>query len=322
VTDRAVNYETVQRKKNIVVGIFVALGLCALIWLIFKFGDLPVAVTKLRSFQVFVQFPSAPGVQRDTPVRLCGYQIGRVTKVMPPKKCKDLNTGLEYHQSVAVLSIDRKYSNIPSNVQVKLMTRGLGSSYIELKIDPERQLEPMDPNRPYTVFLGDKMLLQGSTGMTSEFFPAESQEKLEELVDSLRTLVGNANDIIGDSSNKENFKSILANRSVATKQATETLKEVQEFSAAGTETLKHADAHLKKLVLALVDTSEQLSETIARLRVLIEKVSDGQGTVGKLVNEGRLYESTLESSEKLQVLMEELRSVIRQIKEKGLRSIY
>jgi phospholipid/cholesterol/gamma-HCH transport system substrate-binding protein len=316
------DFETIQRRRNIIVGVFVILAMGALVWLIFKFGELPVKVSQLRSFEVVVQFPTAQGVQKNTPVRFCGYQIGRVTNVMSPQRLQNLETGQVYHQTKVILSIDKEYQTIPSNVEVKLMTRGLGSSYIELIEDPAAPLEPRDPNRPATKFLVDGMLLQGSTGMTSEFFPAESQEKLEELVDSLRTLVGNANDIIGDSSNKENFKSILANLSVATKQATETLKEVQEFSAAGTETLKHADAHLKKLVLALVDTSEQLSETIARLRVLIEKVSDGQGTVGKLVNDGRLYESTLESSEQLQVLMEELRSLIRQIKEKGLRSIY
>lgn len=316
------DFETIQRRRNIIVGVFVILAMGALVWLIFKFGELPVKVSQLRSFEVVVQFPTAQGVQKNTPVRFCGYQIGRVTNVMSPQRLQNLETGQVYHQTKVILSIDKEYQTIPSNVEVKLMTRGLGSSYIELIEDPTAPLEPRDPNRPATKFLVDGMLLQGSTGMTSEFFPAESQEKLEELVDSFRTLVGNANDIIGDSSNKENFKSILANLSVATKQATETLKEVQEFSAAGTETLKHADAHLKKLVLALVDTSEQLSETIARLRVLIEKVSDGQGTVGKLVNDGRLYESTLESSEQLQVLMEELRSLIRQIKEKGLRSIY
>jgi len=69
------DYETSQRRYNIVVGLFVILGVCAFVWLIFKFGDLPGIVTKLDSFEVFVQFPTAPGVQKDTPVRFCGYQI-------------------------------------------------------------------------------------------------------------------------------------------------------------------------------------------------------------------------------------------------------
>jgi hypothetical protein len=33
----------------------------------------------MRSFEIYVQFPPAPGVEKDTPVRFFGYQIGRVT---------------------------------------------------------------------------------------------------------------------------------------------------------------------------------------------------------------------------------------------------
>jgi len=54
------DYETTQRRRNMIVGVFVIIGICALVWLIFKFGDLPSAVTKMGSFEVFVQFPTAP----------------------------------------------------------------------------------------------------------------------------------------------------------------------------------------------------------------------------------------------------------------------
>jgi len=245
-----------------------------------------------------------------------------VTDVMAPKKMEDLETGLLYHQTKVILSIDKRYVDIPSNVAVKLMTRGLGSSYIEFVVDPAVAPEPRDPNRPETQFLVDGMLLQGSTGMTSEFFPAESQKKFEDLISSFNSLVNHANDILGDQTTKENFKSILANLSAATKQATETLKQVQEFSAAGTEAFKNTDARIDKLVLAMIGTTEELSQTIAQLRVLADKVNNGEGTAAKLLNDGRLYESMLTSTEQLQALMAELKSLIAQVKEKGLRSIY
>jgi len=294
------DYETTQKRRNMTVGIFVVAAVCALVWLIIKFGDLPGFVSGIGSFRVFVQFPTAPGVQRDTPVRFCGYQIGRVTKVKAPEILTDLNTGLKYHQTVVVLSIDNKYVNIPSSVEVKLMTRGLGSSYIELTVDPTLPLTPRDPNRPETKFLTDKMFLQGSTGMTSEFFPAESQEKLEELVDSLSTLINNANDILGDEANKENLKTTLANFSDASRQATQTLEELQKFFTAG------------------IDTSEELSKTVAELQLVLEKINSGQGTAAKLINDGRLYENLLENSQQLEVLIEELRSFIAKARDKGL----
>jgi len=288
------DYETTQRTRNIIVGIFVVVAMFALVWLIFKFGDLPGWVTGWKSFQVFVQFPTAPDVWKNTEVRFCGYKIGSVTEVMAPQIRTDLNTGLEYHQTVVILSINKKYVNIPSNVEVKLMTRGLGSSYIEI-----RAPRP-DPNRPVTEFLAEGSLLQGSTGTTSEFFPEESREKLDKLADDLGTLVNSANSILGDEKNRENIKTALANLSDASKQATQTLKELQEFFTAGT------------------DASAELSKALAELRLILEKVNSGQGTAAKLINDGRLYENLLENTQQMQVLLEELRAFMAKSRDKGL----
>lgn len=308
------DYESTQRKRNIIVGIFAITALCAFAWMVFKFGDLPVFVSKYKSFRVIVQFPMAPGVQENTPVRFCGYQIGRVTEVRRPEIMKEVNSDRFYHQTAVVLSIDKGYDNIPDDVEVKLMTRGLGSSYIELKL---KHFDVMEPNKE---FLVDGSLLQGSTGITSEFFPEESQEKLEELVDGISSLIKNVNDVLGDPNSKDNFKTILANVSEATEQATETLKGFQEFSAAGAATLRNADTNIAEVSAAMVRTSEELSKTIVQLRLVLEKVNTGQGSAGRFVNDGRLYENLLENTWQVQLFLEELKSFITEVNEKGLRS--
>jgi phospholipid/cholesterol/gamma-HCH transport system substrate-binding protein len=344
------DYETSQRRRNIVVGLFVVLGLCALVWLIFKFGDLPGFVTKLDSFEVFVQFPTATGVQRDTPVRFCGYQIGRVTNVMAPEIREDMVDGREYYQTVVVLNIDKRYVTIPSNVEVKLMTRGLGSSYIELKQHPDLPVVPLDPNRPETKYLMDRIWLQGSTGMTSEFFPEESQKKLDELIEGLGNLIANANDIMGDERSKENVKKTVANLAKASEQARNTLEEfeklaaagtttmekvdtkveeavtavvdtsdeIREFTAAGTSSLKSLDDKSEKLVAALIDTSEQLSGTMAELQRILEKVNNGQGSAARLLNDGSFYENLLENTEQLKLLLEEMKAFVAEWKDKKI----
>jgi len=293
------DYETIERRRNIVVGIFVVVAMCALIWLIFMFREFPIIMNRYRSFQVFVQFPTAPGVDENTPVQFCGYQIGSVTKVMAPQVRTDLITGHQYHQTVVVLGIKKKYVNIPSNVEVKLMKRGLGSSYIELKIDPAKlPAQPLDPNRPETCFLVDEMQLQGSTGMTSEFFPEESQEKLERLVERLNVLVKHSNDIIGDPNSKENVKKILVNVSEVIKQAAQTLEELQKFFVSGTE------------------ASQEINKAVAEMRQILAKVNSGQGTAGKLVSDARLYDGLVEGTEQLQEVLGELKSLIAAIKKK------
>ena len=296
-----IDYETVQRNRNIRVGFFVLIGLCALVWLIYKFGDLPIKASEYRSFEVFVQFPTAQGVQKNTSVQFCGYPVGRVTGIMAPELLEDKDTSLVYYQTKVVLSIDKKYKTIPSNIDIKVMTRGLGSSYIEMKVDPCLPLVAKDPNRPETKYLVNKMLVQGSAGQTSEFFPAESQEKLDSLANRLLDLIDNSNAILGDMENRENIKKSLANMREVTFKMAQMLEEFQKFVASGT------------------DVSEELSKTTKELRMILQKVGSGEGSAAKLINDGRLYENLLENTEQLQLLLEEAKRFVSEYREKGFK---
>ena len=290
------DYSSVQRKRNMIVGGFVIIAFCVFVWMIWIFGELPVAVSKYRSFVVYVNFPSAPGVQKNTPVQYCGYQIGRAINVMAPQRILDTETGALIHQVKVTVAIDRQYVDIPSNVKVKLIKRGLGSSYIEFGIDSQE---------PVTAVLVEGTQLQGSAGVSSEFFPKEVQQKIESLVDSVNAFAKNANDIIGDKESQTDLRQALANIAEMTKQATEAFKSIKTFSQEGTATL--------------TDTGERLSEALLELRQLLAEINDGQGTMGKLVNDGRLYENLLDSSEELQVALEQLKLFIAQANEKGLK---
>jgi len=270
------------------------------------FGDFPTYFNKARSFQVFVQFRTAPRVDKGTPVRFCGYAIGSVIKVMAPTvraeitkdngEKTDKNNGekteRKYHQAVVILGIRNKYANIPSDVEVKLMMRGLGSSYIEFRVDP---------NSKEKKFLVDGMWLQGSTGMTSEFFPEESQEKLDKLIDTMKAALDNVNEVIGDPNSQEYAKKILADVSDVTGQAKQTLKELENFFVAGT------------------GVSDELSKTVAEMRKILEKVNNGEGTAARFVSDGKLYEGLVDDTKQLEMLLQDLRSLVKKIREKGLR---
>jgi len=334
------DYETIQRRRNIIVGIFVVAGVFALVWLVFKFGDLPGLVSKMGSYDVFVRFPKAPGVQHDTPVRFCGYQIGSVTGIKRPKPMRDLKTGHFYHQTLVVLSIDDSYNDIPADVNAVLMTRGFGSSYIEL------QLADYDVNEPNRLALGPNSELQGSTGVTSEFFPEETQEQVQGLVDDMRTFVNNANDILGDPNNKRNLKLVVENLAGVSGEATKRLKqaketlenvnktleaavetikgaqpaidEIRKLASTGTETLKSADEKAERLVTALVDTSGTLSKSLADVRAILQKVNSGEGSAGRIVNDGKFYESLVENAEQMELLLKEIKAFVSRARQKGV----
>lgn len=301
-----------QKRRNIIVGLFVLLAVGAFVWLMYKFEDLPIKLGRIAGYQVFIQFPSAPGVQEKTPVRFCGYQIGKVAAVRQPEVLKDPQTGKFVYQVMVVVNVEDKYNNIPIDVEPKLMTRGFGSSYIELKP------KPVDVNNPQGKYLVSGTVLQGSTTTTSEFFPEETQKKAEELVDRFKMFIDNINDLIGDKDSRENLKATLANLAAATKQASVSLKEFQQFSSQGSNAFANAQVEVQKISTAMVGVSDELGKTAAEMRVLMEKVNRGQGTAGKLVNDGRLYESLLENSRQFDVLLEELKSFVAELPDKGV----
>ena len=290
------DYDTRQRKRNMIVGGFVIVAFCAFLYLLFMFGELPKFVSKWRSFVILVNFANAPGVQKNTPVRYCGYQIGRVTGVSPPFLFTEPDTGRSYHQVKVQIAIEKQYIDIPSHVKIFLMTRGLGSSYIEFEVDADKEI---------TDVLREGDVLTGYTGVSSEFFPKAVQIKLENLVDSISGLADHITTIIGDPQNQTNIKQTLANMTVMTGQATEALKSIKEFSDAS--------------AVKIADVSEQLSDTLVELQGIMAKINNGESTMAKLLNDGRLYENLLDSSEELKMALEQLKIVAAETREKGIR---
>jgi ABC-type transporter Mla subunit MlaD len=249
----------------------------------------------------------------------------------------DLNSGQEYHQTLCVLSINKKYTDIPSNVEVKLMTRGLGSSYLELKVDPRRlPAPPRYEGDPTSRYLREGMPLQGSTGITSEFFPEESQQKLDTLVAGIGQFISNANHIIGDPNNQKNFKAALANVTKTSetfpqavdeavtlmKDMEKTMAEFRRLASTGTDMVKNADGRIEQLAASMVATSDEIGKSAAQLRLTVEKINSGQGSAGRLLNDGHLYEGLLDDTTQLGIVLKDLKELLGKINEKGLRSVY
>jgi len=328
------DYETLQARRHRVVGVFVVVGLVAFGWLVLKFGDLPSGISQWKSFDVHVQFSSAPGVQRDTPVRFCGYQVGRVTKVLPPRRLPEIRhgqaVGPESYQTTVVMSIENEYTDIPLDSRIKLMTRGFGSSYIEI------QPSLPDPCSPIQAFWTHGSKVQGSVGVTSELFPEQTQKQLEELLGDLRVFIGHANQIIGDPNSKQNIKATLVNLSESSKRtvqvleraeqalsrATEAIEQYRKLAIAGQDTLRNADDRIDRLTGAVVQTSEELGRAASQMRQLIEKANEGEGTLGRLVNDGRLYENLIETTDQLQLWIQQFTSILEKLEEKGLRGVW
>jgi len=273
-----VDYNTLQKKRDMIVGAFVVIAFCALLWMVFIFGELPIMVSGLRSFNVLVKFPDALGVQTSTPIYYCGYQIGKVCNVMSPERIENDNTKQVHHQVKVTLAIEKKYVNIPSKVEVKIMKRSMGSSYIELQVDPAKPLELLDPDNPKSMFLCEGMILQGSVGVSSELIPRETQKKIDETLDSIKASAKSFNEIVGDDVNQANIKKTLSEAAVAT---------------------------------------EKLSKALGEFNRLMDKINNGDGTIAKLLDDAQLYEDLHDTFEELRLALEQLKILGSSVNEEG-----
>lgn len=298
------DYNTLQKRRNTIVGGFVVVALCAFLYMVYRFQELPIWVTGLRSFEIMVNFPNARGAQENMIVEYCGRPVGRVINVSLPSPFRD-EQGRAYRHINVTIAIKKKYAGIPSNVDIKLVKTGLlgmGSSYIDLQLDPNKPLEPLDPARPETAFLFDEMPpLQGSMDTTSEFIPKNVQNNIKSFVDAVNALAKNINDIIGDADNKANIKQTLANVNDLTDRATRALKSIEDFSDVSAE--------------AIGNTAEQLDSTLAELQMVLKKVHTGDGTAAMLLNDGRLYDNLLDTTVELKITSEQLKIITTDIKE-------
>ena len=55
-----------------------------------------------------------------------------------------------------------------------------------------------------------------------------------------------------------------------------------------------------------------------QLESIIAKVSEGDGTIGRLMNDPRLYEDMREAAERLTITLRDLQAMVRKVKEEGL----
>ena len=113
-----------------VVGIFIAIGLGALLILAMKVSNLS-SLTSDSGFDITANFENIGGLKVRSPVKMAGVMVGRVA---------DIRFDNETYEAVAVLKIDSKFDSIPTDTSASIYTAGLlGEQYIALEPGGEEE---------------------------------------------------------------------------------------------------------------------------------------------------------------------------------------
>ena len=105
------------------VGVFVALGFAALLFLALKVGNLASFSTD-RTYQVNAKFANIGGLKVRGPVKSAGVAVGRVA---------DIRFDNESYEALVTMTLDVNYQ-FPRDTTAKILTSGiLGEQYVGLE---------------------------------------------------------------------------------------------------------------------------------------------------------------------------------------------
>jgi phospholipid/cholesterol/gamma-HCH transport system substrate-binding protein len=105
------------------VGVFVALGFAALLFLAMKVGNL-ASFSTAQTYQVQAKFANIGGLKVRAPIKSAGVVVGRVAEVRFDN---------ESFEAIVAMNIDARYQ-FPRDTVAKILTSGLlGEQYIGLE---------------------------------------------------------------------------------------------------------------------------------------------------------------------------------------------
>ncbi len=112
-----------KRSIEIMVGVFIAVGLVALFFLSMKVSNLS-SMAGGEGYPVIARFDNIGSLKVRSPVTMAGVRIGRVSAI---------DFDLEVYDAVVTMSVDSRYNTIPDDTFAKIFTAGLlGEQYIGL----------------------------------------------------------------------------------------------------------------------------------------------------------------------------------------------
>lgn len=257
----------------------------------------------------YAVYERVDGLVASNPVTINGYRIGQVTNVaLMPDDSMKLRVRMEI-----VGSIDIGEGSVARIYNVDFF----GSKAIEILLS----------GNPKTVEDGGQLNSQLEPSLQSSLSTAINplKAKIEALVVSLDSIVGG--------SSGENLQSAVASLSVITKNFESTSQQIDKLVAdegqrlhqifgnvvAISENLKNNNENINTAITNLRKLSDTLAaanikqvvanaeNALKEVAAITEKINKGEGSIGLLVNDKKLYENLEKSSASLDALLKDMK---------------
>jgi len=286
----------------------------AIVLLILGFNFLKGKSINTNSTYYNANFQDIQGLTRGNPVVINGKEVGRIHEIDGGRDMRNLNVTLSMKDEVDIP--DDSYAHITKSL--------LGNVQLEIKLGDSRNFKKT----------GDTL----RTMATSDLLNG-AMKKLDPVLLQVNTAVKSIDDLVGsvnsvfDPNTKNNIKAIMENlkattASLAVSSAAlqdmldqqrgsiaQTINNINDFS--GTlknnneklnNTMTNVELTTSKLAkLDIENTISTLNSTLTELKNTLQKANGSQGSLGLLLNDTRLYNNLNATSNKLNLLLDDLR---------------
>jgi phospholipid/cholesterol/gamma-HCH transport system substrate-binding protein len=288
-------------KKEFKIGLFLGIVLLIVAALIFILGDLSVLFQK-DGLVIYASFDSSAGLEKNALVRLAGVQVGAVEDIR-----------LKNYRAEVEMRIDPDV-RIQTDAKATLASLGLlGEKYVEITPGTAGTFcEPGDTIFGHASVGFDQIgTMLGDVGedikdvgailmdlIGSEAVPGNLRDtlvRISSVASELQTLIGD---------NRDNV-----NRTIT--QSAETLGMIEgkfeEVASGVGELISQVSGNigernqdLKDNLGKLKELFDELEKSIKILQTALEKISEGKGSLGRLIQDDELYEKTEKAIDSVQ----------------------
>lgn len=256
-----------------------------------------------NKIQIYAVYDNVGGLQTGNSVSINGYKVGQV---------KSINFLDRSGKLIVAMSIDDQFKFSKKSVAELFDTGIIGGKGIQIVPD-------LDSNNPIVV-VGDTLVSSIKPGVTElvqqQLNPL--QLKVENIISNADSLLVGVNKLL-DPSTRKNLQEGINGINGLIQSLTQTNKTINELLihnktsidsslVAMNQTMSNLSHITDTIVNMGLDQSlNQLSTSLSSINSILSNVEKGEGNLGKLAQEDKLYENLERSTKELSLLLQDMR---------------
>jgi phospholipid/cholesterol/gamma-HCH transport system substrate-binding protein len=325
-------------RRNVLVGATVLASLVMLGWMIIRFGG---DIGKLFAGEMInIRFKAdrADGLSNGSAIVIDGVTVGRVTGVRRDPK----------NRAVWVEGTVEVEPPLPNNLTAFIRQASLLGSGSNIVLEPHEdstgvltagteiplRYEGLQLLPPELKNVGSEL-----AALAKQFREANVVNKFNEqldragkTLDAAQLAITHADDILKDGKIRNGVQESIENirqASVSVRDVSgradkivtsfeQSIAKINTTADAATDTVKATKTHIDEIAKSTQDRIEDLARLLAQANDITAKINAGQGTAGKVINDPKLYEGLVDTTNELNATIKDLQRLVRQWEQEGV----